>query len=45
MLPFSQYPRPLLERSSWLNLNGVWQYAITTKSDTPAAYDGDILVP
>ena len=45
MLPFSQYPRPLLERNSWLNFNGSWQYAITTKSDTPAAYDGDILVP
>ncbi len=45
MLPFDQYPRPLLERREWLNLNGTWQYAITASSDTPSAYDGDILVP
>ena len=45
MLPFHAYPRPLLERSEWTNLNGVWQYAITQTADTPAAYDGDILVP
>jgi len=45
MLPFHQYPRPLLERSSWLNLNGTWRYAMTSSADTPAAYDGDILVP
>lgn len=24
--PWPEYPRPLLERSSWKNLNGVWQY-------------------
>ncbi len=45
MLPFHQYPRPLLERSSWLNLNGVWQYAITSTPNAPATYDGEILVP
>jgi len=45
MLPFDQYPRPLLERSDWLNLNGLWQYAFTASGDAPQAYDGDILVP
>ncbi len=45
MLPFDQYPRPLLKRSEWLNLNGSWQYAITKTSAKPEAYDGEILVP
>ena len=45
MLPFSEYPRPLLERSEWTNLNGSWRYAITQTSDIPRSYDGDILVP
>jgi len=39
-----EYPRPQLVRDSYLNLNGRWEYAITT-GDVPAAYDGDILVP
>jgi len=45
MLPFCEYPRPLLERNAWLNLNGLWQYAITASSDVPKIYDGTILVP
>ena len=41
-----EYPRPIMERSDWKNLNGLWKYAITKKVDpTPAAYQGDILVP
>jgi hypothetical protein len=24
--PWPEYPRPLMERSDWLNLNGVWRY-------------------
>ncbi|HUP13516.1 MAG TPA: hypothetical protein VM187_14930, partial [Niastella sp.] len=40
------YPRPQLERPNWQNLNGLWQYAITTKdAATPTAYAGQILVP
>ena len=41
-----EYPRPIMERNDWKNLNGPWKYAITKKGDpTPAAYQGDILVP
>jgi len=38
-----EYPRPLLERQTWLNLNGEWEYAIQEKE--PASFDGKILVP
>lgn len=41
-----EYPRPQLVRPRWLNLNGLWEYAITPhQSDRPAAWDGNILVP
>lgn len=41
-----EYPRPIMERSDWKNLNGLWKYAITQKGATaPTAYQGDILVP
>ena len=42
----AEYPRPQLERSEWMNLNGLWSYAITDlKATKPAAFDGQILVP
>ncbi|MGK7395407.1 MAG: beta-galactosidase, partial [Candidatus Cyclobacteriaceae bacterium M3_2C_046] len=25
---WQEYPRPIMERKEWLNLNGLWQYAI-----------------
>ena len=41
-----EYPRPIMERNDWKNLNGLWKYAITQKGNpAPAAYQGDILVP
>jgi len=41
-----EYPRPQLQRSRWLNLNGLWSYAITAKEGTkPAGFAGEILVP
>ena len=41
-----EYPRPMMVRSDWQNLNGLWQYAITPKGEkAPQNYDGDILVP
>ncbi len=41
-----EYPRPIMERPRWQNLNGLWNYAITPKgAATPGQYDGEILVP
>ena len=40
-----EYPRPLLKRGSYINLNGYWDYAFTKKFNKPEQYDGQILVP
>lgn len=41
-----EYPRPLMERSEWQNLNGEWEYAIKPIGEVePASFDGNILVP
>ncbi|NDV66582.1 glycoside hydrolase family 2 protein [Bacteroides sp. 224] len=41
-----EYPRPIMERSDWKNLNGLWKYAITDRgAAAPSSYEGDILVP
>ena len=41
-----EYPRPLMTRSQWSNLNGLWNYAITSKDGKqPETFDGEILVP
>ena len=41
-----EYPRPMMVRPEWKNLNGLWQYAITPKGErAPKQYEGDILVP
>ena len=41
-----EYPRPQMTRSAWLNLNGLWDYAITRKEERPPkSYQGKILVP
>lgn len=41
-----EYPRPQLVRSDWLNLNGLWAYAITDATNSPpTVYSGQILVP
>jgi len=44
-LPFPEYPRPLLERSSWTNLNGSWRFAFTKNPERPSQWEGSILVP
>ena len=41
-----EYPRPIMERNEWKNLNGLWEYAITDLGgNVPAHFDGQILVP
>ena len=45
-----EYPRPQLVRPGWMNLNGLWNYAIAPLSEIPESKgklvpDGQILVP
>jgi beta-galactosidase/beta-glucuronidase len=40
-----EYPRPQMERDSYINLNGPWQYAIASSDSVPENWDGEILVP
>lgn len=41
------YPRPQLQRSQWMNLNGLWNFAVTDQTTTKkqVKYEGQILVP
>lgn len=40
-----EYPRPLMQRTEWQNLNGLWDYAITDQDGMPSKFEGQILVP
>lgn len=41
----TEYPRPQLVRDSYINLNGLWDYAISPSPQPPEKADGEILVP
>lgn len=44
--PLPEYPRPIMVRDKWKNLNGLWNYSIQPTGQTaPTNYDGKILVP
>lgn len=40
-----EYPRPQLQRDSFISLSGYWDYAITSNDAFPSAFEGKILVP
>ncbi len=44
-VPRAEYPRPQLQRESYLTLNGTWEYAILPSKETLSSYQGEILVP
>jgi hypothetical protein len=43
-VPWQEYPRPLLKRDSYINLNGEWEFSLTQGDGTPE-YEEKILVP
>lgn len=54
---YTEYPRPQMKREGWKNLNGLWDFALTSKlepqwdfaviskMDPPDIFDDQILVP
>ena len=40
-----EYPRPQMVRDSYINLNGLWDYAFTDTPSKPDCFQGSILVP
>lgn len=40
-----EYPRPQMVRDSYINLNGIWNYAITDHDAVPGDFQDKILVP
>ena len=42
--PWEVYPRPQLKRNNYVNLNGIWDFAVSEKAEIPAS-DQQINVP
>ncbi|MFW5945098.1 MAG: beta-galactosidase, partial [Bacteroidota bacterium] len=40
-----EYPRPQMRRDHWKNLNGLWDFQMTSKMGDPGEYEDEILVP
>lgn len=40
-----EYPRPIMERKEWKNLNGLWGYAVSPINEVPTSFTEQILVP
>ncbi len=43
--PWTAYPRPLLQRDSFLCLNGSWVFAVCNTDTPPATFKENIIVP
>ena len=43
--PWQVYPRPLMERESYVNLNGMWDFTVRQTDVLPEIYDKQIQVP
>ena len=43
--PWMVYPRPQMRRESYVNLNGLWELAVTADKKRPKVYDRQVLVP
>ena len=44
-IPLDVYPRPQFMRPDWLNLNGIWEYGISSLDQVPERLEEKILVP
>jgi len=40
-----EYPRPMMKRDHWQNLNGLWDFQMSSKTRSPRDYKEQILVP
>jgi beta-galactosidase/beta-glucuronidase len=40
-----EYPRPMMVREQWKNLNGVWDFEVTPKHQSAQDFNREILVP
>ena len=45
VIPWDAYPRPLLRRDSFFNLNGWWDFTVNDGESVPSDYDRRIRVP